>query len=131
MDPVLRNLSDGLRGILRKRQVEGEVDEELRDYLENAVREKMRGGMDAELAQREARMEMGGMENVKEKVREVSWETWIESLWRDVTFAARLDETHLRVRIRGRNHSLLGRRLAVGVNDDPLAAARTLGAEVV
>ena len=91
---MLRNFAGGLRGMFRKRRVEREMDAELRDYLENSVREKVREGMSLARAQREARMEMGGMENVKEKMREVSWETRVESLWRDVTYAARLLRTN-------------------------------------
>jgi hypothetical protein len=31
---LLRNLSDGLRSLFRKKRVEGELDEELRGFLE-------------------------------------------------------------------------------------------------
>ena len=37
----LRNLAGGLRGLFRKEEVEREMDEELREYLDAAVNEKM------------------------------------------------------------------------------------------
>jgi putative ABC transport system permease protein len=87
---LLRNLVDGLRGLFRKEQVEREMDEELREYLDAAVREKMCGGMSREDALRTARIEMGGVENVKEKVRAAGWETFVEGLLQDLRFGARL-----------------------------------------
>ena len=54
----------GLRALFRKKQVEQEMDEELRGYLEAAVKEKMRSGMGYEQALRAARVEMGSMDAV-------------------------------------------------------------------
>jgi putative ABC transport system permease protein len=84
------NLFAGLRGLFRKRQGEQELDDELRDFLEKSIAEKMHGGMTREEAQRAARMEMGGVEAVKENVRSASWETHLETLWSDLRFGARL-----------------------------------------
>jgi putative ABC transport system permease protein len=91
---MLRNLLGGLRGLVKKKVSEREMDEELREFLSASVEQKIREGISREQAWHDARMEMGGMENVKEKVREASWETRLESLWRDVTFAARLLRTN-------------------------------------
>ncbi len=88
--PLLRNLASGLRGLFRKEQVEREMDEELRGYLDAAVNEKMRRGMSREEALRAARIEMGGPESVKEQVRAVSWESLVETLWQDLKFGLRL-----------------------------------------
>jgi putative ABC transport system permease protein len=84
------NLSAGLRGLLRKHQAEQELDDELRDFLEKSAAEKVRAGMTREKARRAARLEMGGVEAVKENVRSASWETHLESLWSDLRFGARL-----------------------------------------
>jgi putative ABC transport system permease protein len=86
----LHNLVGGIRGLLRKRQIETELDEELRDFLDAAAQEKVRAGMSREEALRAAQMEMGGAESVKEQVREASWETRVETLWSDLRFGARL-----------------------------------------
>ncbi len=87
---LLRNLAGGLRALLRKQQAEREMDEELRAYLDAAVLEKMRRGMTREDAVRAARMDMGGAEKVKEQIRAVGWETFVETLWQDLRFAVRL-----------------------------------------
>ena len=42
---LLRNIASGLRSLLRKEQVDRELDEELRAYQEMAAEEKMKGGM--------------------------------------------------------------------------------------
>jgi putative ABC transport system permease protein len=85
-----KNFWGGIRGLWGKRRVERELDEEVRDFLEKSTVEKMREGMTREEAQRAARMEMGGVELVKENVRSASWETHIETLWSDLRFGARL-----------------------------------------
>jgi putative ABC transport system permease protein len=87
---IWNKLLGGLRGLFRKERTERELDEELRDYLDKSIGEKLRSGMGREEAQRIARLELGGVEVVKEKVRSASWETHVESLWNDLRFGARL-----------------------------------------
>jgi putative ABC transport system permease protein len=87
---LLKNLLAGLRGLFRKEQVEREMDEELKGYLDAATRDKMRAGTSRQQAARAARIEMGGMEAVKESVRAVSWESRVETIWTDLRFGARL-----------------------------------------
>ena len=40
----LRNITSGLRSLFQKKEVERELDEELRTYLEMAIDEKMKQG---------------------------------------------------------------------------------------
>jgi len=87
---IWKSLLAGFRGLLFRRQAEQELDDELRDYLDQAAMEKMSSGMSREEARRAARLEMGGMEAVKENVRATSWETRLETLWADLRFGARL-----------------------------------------
>jgi putative ABC transport system permease protein len=87
---VWRNFSAGIRGLFGTGKVEQELDDELRDYLDKSIAEKMRSGMTREEARRAARLEMGGVEVVKEKVRSASWETHLETLWSDLRFGVRL-----------------------------------------
>ena len=87
---LLRSLADGLRGLFRRDRVEQEMDDELHDYLDAAVTEKIRFGMSGEEALRAAKIEMGGMEMVKEEVRSAGWEASVESLWRDVRYGVRM-----------------------------------------
>ena len=86
---ILRNLISGLRTLFRKKQVEKEMDEELRGYLDAAVKEKMRSGMNREQALRAARVEMGSVDAVKEEIRSAGWEATLETFWQDVRYGLR------------------------------------------
>lgn len=86
---MLRNLAAGLLNLFRKEQVERELDEELRSYLDNAVQEKVRAGMSREEALRTARIELGNVESVKESVRSAGWERFVEDFWQDIRYGAR------------------------------------------
>ena len=59
--------------------------------MEAAIDEKMRGGMSREQATRRARLELGlvNVDGVKDRVREVGWESKVESVARDVQYAVR------------------------------------------
>jgi predicted permease len=85
----LRNLFDGLKALLRKDQRSRDMDEELTSYLESAAQEKMRNGMSYREAIYAARVEMGSMETVKQKVVSSGWESILESLWQDIRYGAR------------------------------------------
>jgi putative ABC transport system permease protein len=90
MRPLLR-LLNGIRTLFRRRVADTELDAELRAFLETAVDEKMRGGMSREQATRAARLELGlvSIESVKDRVRDVGWESTVESVARDALYAVR------------------------------------------
>ena len=52
--------------------------------------EKIKQGMSSAEAQREAKMELGGVEQVKEQVREVRAGHFLETLWQDIRFGLRM-----------------------------------------
>jgi predicted permease len=79
----------GLNGLFRKDRVEQELDDELREFLEAGIEEKMRAGMPQAEAVRAARLEAGSVEAVKDRVRDVGWESVVESVWQDVRYAIR------------------------------------------
>jgi macrolide transport system ATP-binding/permease protein len=85
----LRNLWAGIRALFQKKQVEREMDEELRGYLDAAVQDKMRSGMSQEKALRTARVEMGSVDAVKEEIRSAGWESTLETLWQDIRYGLR------------------------------------------
>jgi macrolide transport system ATP-binding/permease protein len=89
MMPSLRRALAGLSALLRKRQVEQELDAELREYFDAAVDAKCRTGLDRPAAVRAIRLEMGSVDTVKERVRDVSWESSLDVLFQDVRYAAR------------------------------------------
>ena len=80
----------GLRTLVRKQRVEEELDDEVCDYLEASAQQKMNAGLSREQALRAARLEMGSVDAVKERVRDVGWERIVESFWQDLRYAARV-----------------------------------------
>jgi predicted permease len=87
---IPRRLVEGLKALFRSRRDERELDEELRAYLECSVDAKIAAGMTPEDARRAARVEIGSIESVKDRTRDVGWESAAEHAWRDVQYAARL-----------------------------------------
>jgi putative ABC transport system permease protein len=87
---LLRSLSDGLRSLFRKERVERELDEELRGFLDMAAEEKMKQGMNRKDALRAVRLERGNLELAKEIVRSAGWESFVDTSWQDLRFAARM-----------------------------------------
>jgi predicted permease len=86
---VWRTVRAGLRALVRRDAVERELDDEVRHYLDMATEEHIRAGMTPEAAARAARVDMGGVEATKERVRTTGWEAHVEGLWRDVRYALR------------------------------------------
>ena len=87
---LLRNITSGLRSLFRKEQVDRELDEELGAYLEMAAAEKMKDGLSCKDALRAVRLEQGSVEVTKEVVRSAGWESFVETCWSDLRFAARM-----------------------------------------
>src|SRR5690348_18277843 len=87
---ILSRILNLSRNLFRKRAVEQALDDELRSSVEVLTREKMKDGVPASLARREALMELGGVEQVKEQTREVRAGHLLETLWQDVRYGARL-----------------------------------------
>jgi hypothetical protein len=59
------------RNLLHKDRAEQELTEEMDAYLEMLIESKLREGLHPAAARRAAGIEMGGVEQVKEQVREV------------------------------------------------------------
>jgi len=79
-----------LQRLFARRRTEIDLDKELRFHFESHVADKMRSGMSESEARRLARLEFGGIEQIKEDCRETSGTMWLESLVQDVRFGARL-----------------------------------------
>ena len=88
--PLLRRLIAGLHAMFRKTRVEQDLDDELRGFLDAAVEEKLRAGLNPNEAGRAARMELGSIAAVKDGVRDAGWESTIESVWQDVRYGGRM-----------------------------------------
>src|SRR6266513_3163722 len=64
---MLKRILSLFRNLLRKRAVEQALDDELRSSVEVLAQEKIRGGVSQSAARREALIELGGVEQVKEE----------------------------------------------------------------
>ncbi len=78
-----------LRNLVWRERVNRDLDAEVRSYLDLLIAEKEAHGLTRDAAQRAARIELGGVEQVKERVREARAGAWLESMGRAIVYAAR------------------------------------------
>jgi len=71
------------------KQLEQELDKELRFHFEQQVAENMRAGMTDEQARRATRLTFGGLNQVKEDCRESRGTLWVTSVAQDLRFILR------------------------------------------
>src|SRR3984957_13840576 len=88
--PALSRIASFWRNVFSKRSNDGDLDDEVHAYVESLAEEKIRQGMPPEEARRAARIELGGIEQVKEQVREVRAGAWLDSLLQDLRYGARM-----------------------------------------
>jgi len=79
-----------LQSLFRKSRLDRELDAELRFHLDAQIEANLRTGMTREEARRQAQLTLGGVEQVKEHVREVRPGFFLETLWQDIRFGARM-----------------------------------------
>lgn len=77
------------QSLFRRKQAESELSDEIRAYLDLLADQKISAGIDEAKARREAALALGGVEQVKESVRESRMTHNIESLLRDARHAIR------------------------------------------
>src|SRR5438128_7844971 len=78
-----------VRNLLGRNRVERALDEDVRAFLDLLVQEKIAAGLTPEAACRAASLELGGVEQVKERVRDARAGVWLERIWSDLVFAVR------------------------------------------
>jgi len=66
---MISDLLYRLRALFQRQSMESQLDEELRAHLEYQVKKYVRSGMPLDKAKRQARVEFGGLEQVKEECR--------------------------------------------------------------
>lgn len=86
---MIRYLSTLWRTLFRRDRLDQDLDDELRAYVELVAKEKARSGMAPEEALLEARRELGGIEPVKESIRDVQNGNSFDILIQDLRFALR------------------------------------------
>jgi putative ABC transport system permease protein len=87
--PLIPRLTSLWRNLFHKDRVEQEFTEEIQAYLDMLTEAKIRQGLTPQEARRSALVELGGVEQVQEKVREIRMGQFIETMWRDVRTGVR------------------------------------------
>jgi len=77
------------RRLFASRRMERDLDSELRFHMEQQAADNVRAGMTEQEAQRLARLEFGGLQQIKEDCRESRGTLWVTSVVQDLRFALR------------------------------------------
>jgi predicted permease len=78
------------RNLLRKRAIEQALDDELKSAAELLTQEKMKQGLSHPEARRQALIELGGVEQVKEEVRAIRSGIFLETFAQDLRYTLRI-----------------------------------------
>ena len=78
-----------LRALFSKRNVEQEMDDEIRMHLDLETERNVRAGMSPEEARRQAMLAFGGVEATREAHRDARGVNWLEDLATDTRYAFR------------------------------------------
>jgi hypothetical protein len=84
---MVARLIASLRGLLRRRQIDDEIAEELRDHLERAIEAHQSRGASPAEARRLALRDLGGLTQTVEATRAVR-ATWLDTFGRDLRYGA-------------------------------------------
>jgi putative ABC transport system permease protein len=87
---MLSDLLYRVRSLFRRKRVESELDEELRFHFEHKVQANLKSGMTPQEARRQARIQFGGFDQLKEELHDAHGIMVLDSLLQDVRFAARM-----------------------------------------
>jgi hypothetical protein len=87
---MLSELRTRIRALLRKSEMERELDEELRYHIGQQTEQNIRLGMSPEEARQAALKSFGGVEQAKERSCDARGVRWLEDLWQDLRYGARM-----------------------------------------
>src|SRR5215475_5071523 len=73
----------------RRRKLEGDLDRELRFHLDRRIIDLEKSGLPTSNARRQALLELGGVAQVQEAVRDVWLSRWFRDFVHDLRFSAR------------------------------------------
>ena len=86
----LYSISLRLRSLFRWAQADQELDDELRDHLERRTEEYVAQGMTQVEPHRRARLDLGGVEQTKERCRDTRRVNWVQEFMQDVRYGVRV-----------------------------------------
>ena len=86
---LIRQFLSRLGALFRRRTLEADMAEELRQHLELRVERNLAAGMSPEEARYAAQRSFGGVEQIKERARDARGWAWLEHLVQDFRYALR------------------------------------------
>ena len=90
MATFLRVMMARVRDHFRRDTLDRDFDEELAAHLAMAEEDKIRRGLTREEARRAARVELGGLTQLREASREARGLLWLDTFWLDVKLGLRM-----------------------------------------
>jgi len=88
--PIIAWIRSASRNLFRRTRSDEELDAEVRGYADLLAQEKMREGLAPDEARRRARIDLGGIEQVKHDVREARAGAWLDALLQHLRYGARM-----------------------------------------
>src|SRR5260221_115162 len=85
----LGTLAYYVRSLVSRDRAEAELEDELQFHVERQIAEYVKGGMSPNEARLAALRTLGGLDQIKEEVRDTDRIPWLETLVQDVRFALR------------------------------------------
>ena len=104
----------------RRQELETELDAELLDHVERQIRDHIAQGLTPREARRQARLDFGGLDQIKEHCRDARGTRWVDELRQDFHYAVRMLITHRSFTAA----ALLALALGIGVNNAMLTIYR-------
>lgn len=87
---IISQVKTGARNLTGRAEVEAELDEEVRAYIDLLIAENIKNGMTPEAARQAAMRKVGSIEHVKSEVRDVRPGMRLENIARDLKHGARM-----------------------------------------
>jgi len=86
---VIASLRHFIRNLLHRTRVERELTDEIEGSVDQLIEENVAQGMSRDDARRAARLAIGGVDQVKDHVRDVRAGAWLDALRQDLRFGVR------------------------------------------
>ena len=86
---MLHDLLYSLRALIHRREMDAEMDDELRDHIERETEKYRRAGFTPNEAVRRAHLALGGSEQVKQQSRDSRGTKFVEDILQDLRYAMR------------------------------------------
>lgn len=83
------HISSLLHNLFHGRATEQEIEAELNSYVEEQAQRNQARGVESTEALRQARLEAGGVQQLKEKVLAARAGFWLQTFWQDLRYASR------------------------------------------